>query len=324
MIKKLLVVIPAFNEEDKIGEVIQKIPGKIRGISKIHTLVIDDGSTDQTARIASDLDAEVIKHHYNMGVGAAFSSGLQYALDKNFDLMVNIDGDSQFNPKDIPRLLKPILNDNFDFVTASRFIDKDYFPKMPLAKLWGNKLMSILISKIISKRFYDVSCGFRAYSQKALMSLNLQGKFTYTQESFIDLSFKRLKIIEIPIRVKYFPSRNSKVASNLFKYGINTLKIITGTFRDYRPLYFFSSIAAFFFIVSIFFESILLWTYISRGTFSPNIWSGFVGAVFLFIAIIFFIVGLSTDILNRIRINQENILYLLKRDSQKTNRINKT
>jgi glycosyltransferase involved in cell wall biosynthesis len=324
MKKKLLIIIPAFNEEEKIGEVIKKIPGKIKDITKIQTLVIDDGSTDKTAKITSDLGAEVIKHHYNMGVGAAFSTGLQYALDNDFDLMVNIDGDSQFNPKDIPRLLEPILNDNFDFVTASRFIEKGYFPKMPLAKFWGNKLMSFLISKIIGKRFYDVSCGFRAYSQKALMSLNLQGKFTYTQETFIDLSFKRLKIVEIPIRVKYFSARNSKIASNIFKYGINTLKIIVGTFRDYRPLYFFSSIAAFFFIVSIFFESILLWTYISRGTFSPNIWSGFVGAVFLFIAISFFIVGLSTDILNRIRINQENILYLLKRDSRKNNRHHKT
>jgi glycosyltransferase involved in cell wall biosynthesis len=321
--KKLLVIIPAFNEEEKIGEVIQKIPGRIRGVSRVKTLVIDDGSTDKTASIASGLGAEIIKHHYNMGVGTAFSTGLQYALENNFDLMVNIDGDSQFDPKDIPGLLKPILNENFDFVTASRFIEKDYFPKMPLAKFWGNKLMSILISKITGKRFYDVSCGFRAYSQKALMSLNLQGKFTYTQETFIDLSFKRLKIIEIPIRVKYFPTRDSKVASSLFKYGINTLKIIIGTFRDYRPMYFFSSIAAFFFIISIFFESILLWTYISRGTFSPNIWSGFVGAVFLFIAIIFFIVGLSTDILNRIRINQENILYLLKRDSRKNNRHHK-
>jgi len=317
MTKKLLVIIPAFNEEEKIGEVIQKIPRKIREISEIHTLVIDDGSTDNTARIADDLGAEVIKNHYNMGVGVAFSTGLQYALDNNFDLMVNIDGDAQFNPEDIPRLLGPIINDNVDFVTASRFIDKDYFPKMPLSKFWGNKLMSILISKLIGKRFYDVSCGFRAYSKKALMSLNLQGKFTYTQETFIDLSFKRLKIVEIPIRVNYFLSRTSKVASNLFKYGINTLKIIIGTYRDYKPLYFFSSIAIFFFIFSIFFESILLWTYISRGTFSPNIWSGFVGAVFLFIAIIFFIVGLSADIINRIRINQENILYLLKRNSQK-------
>jgi len=319
MRKKLLVIIPAFNEEEKIGEVIQKIPRNLKGISKINILVIDDGSIDNTSKIVKDLGAKVIKNYFNMGVGAAFARGLQYALDNNFDLMVNIDGDAQFNPKDISKLIEPIVGNSADFVTASRFINKDYFPKMPLSKFWGNKLMSILISKLIGKKFYDVSCGFRAYSQRALLSLNLQGRFTYTQETFIDLSFKRLKIIEVPVKVKYFPSRTSKIASNLFIYAINTLKIILGTYRDYRPLSFFSSVAIFFFLLSVFFGSILLWTFFTRGTFSPNIWSGFVGGTFLFIAIIFLVVGLSTDIINRIRINQENILYYLKRNSRKNN-----
>ena len=157
--------------------------------------------------------------------------------------------------------------------------------------------------------------GARAYSKRALLSLNLQGRFTYTQETFIDLSFKGLNITEIPIKVRYFPSRRSKVASNLFIYGINTLKIILGTYRDYRPLAFFSVISLIFLIIGISFESVLLWTYFSRGTFSPNIWSGFVGAAFFFLSVIFFIVGLSSDILNRIRLNQESILYLLKKNS---------
>ena len=177
--------------------------------------------------------------------------------------------------------------------------------------------MSILISKLVGKKFYDVSCGFRAYSQKTLLSLNLHGKFTFSQETFIDLSFKRLKIVEIPVKVKYYPSRISKISSNLFIYGINALKIILEAYRDYKPFSFFSYIALFFFIISIFFGSILLYTYISTRSFSPNIWSGFVGGTFLFIAIIFFIVGLSADIIKRIRINQEEILYLLKRNSQK-------
>jgi len=317
MTTKLLVAIPAYNEEEKIGEVIQNIPKEITGVSKIHVVVVDDGSTDNTSKIAKNLGAAVIKNYYNMGVGVVFSRGLQYAVDNNFDLMVNIDGDAQFNPKDIPKLIKPIVENSADFVTASRFVNKDYFPKMPLPKFWGNKLMSILISRLVGKKFYDVSCGFRAYSKRALLSLNLHGSFTYTQETFIDLSFKRLKIVEVPVKVKYFSSRTSKISSNLFIYGINTLKIILKTYRDYKPFSFFSFIALFFFILSVFFGSILLWTYFSRGSFSPNIWSGFVGGTFLFISVTFFVMGLSTDVLNRIRINQEKILYLLKRNSQK-------
>src|SRR3972149_9448882 len=317
MIKKLLVVIPAYNEEEKIGEVIKNIPGKLDYVSEVHILVIDDGSTDNTAKIARDSGAAVLKNYFNMGVGSAFGKGLQYALNNNFDSMVSIDGDGQFDPQDIPKLIKPIIENNADFVTASRFIDKNYYPRMPLSKFWGNKLMSIFISKLVGKKFYDVSCGFRAYSQKTLLSLNLHGRFTYTQETFIDLSFKRLKIVEIPIKVKYFSSRTSKISSNLFTYGINTFKIILETYRDYRPFAFFSYIALFFFILSVFFGSILLYTYVSIGSFHPNIWSGFVGGTFLFISIIFFIVGISADIIKRIRVNQEEILYLLKRNAQK-------
>lgn len=317
--KKLLVIIPAFNEEDKIAEVINKIPRNIPGIDKIETLVVNDGSTDNTSDIAKSMGIGVIDNYKNMGVGYSFGRGLNYAVENGFDMMVNIDGDGQFDPAEILKLLKPILDESAEFVTASRFIDRKPILNMPLAKLWGNRLMSILISRLVGKRYQDVSCGFRAYSKKALLSLNLQGRFTYTQETFIDLSFKELNIREVPINVKYFPSRRSKVASNLFMYAINTLKIILGTYRDYRPLAFFSVISLIFLIIGTAFESILLWTYFSRGTFSPNIWSGFVGAAFFFLSVIFFIVGLSADILNRIRINQESILFLLKKNSHNKN-----
>lgn len=317
--KKLLVIIPAFNEEDKIAEVINKIPRNIPGIDKIETLVVNDGSTDNTSDIAKSMGIGVIDNYKNMGVGYSFGRGLNYAVENGFDMMVNIDGDGQFDPAEILKLLKPILDESAEFVTASRFLDRKPILNMPLAKLWGNRLMSILISRLVGKRYQDVSCGFRAYSKKALLSLNLQGRFTYTQETFIDLSFKELNIREVPINVKYFPSRRSKVASNLFMYAINTLKIILGTYRDYRPLAFFSVISLIFLIIGTSFETILLWTYFSRGTFSPNIWSGFVGAAFFFLSVIFFIVGLSADILNRIRINQESILFLLKKNSHNKN-----
>ena len=317
--KKLLIVIPAFNEESEIGKVINKIPPNIPGISKIELLVINDGSTDRTPDIARSMGIKVIDNYKNMGVGFSFGKGLDYAVDNGFDMMVNIDGDGQFDPADISKLLKPILDESAEFVTASRFIDRKPILNMPIAKLLGNRLMSLLISRLVGKKYQDVSCGFRAYSKKALLSLNLQGRFTYTQETFIDLSFKGLNIKEVPISVKYFPSRRSKVASNLFIYAINTSKIILGTYRDYRPLAFFSVISLVFLIIALAFEVVLLWTYISRGTFSPNIWSGFVGASFFFLSIIFFIVGLSSDILNRVRINQEKILFLLKKNSHNNN-----
>lgn len=315
---RLLVIIPAFNEEEHIGEVIKSIPKKIPGISEIKVVVIDDGSTDNTVKTVEASGAMVIQNYFNMGLGVTFNRGLQYAIDNNFDGMVNIDGDGQFAPEDIVRLLKPIQNNEADFVTGSRFIDKNYCPKMPLIKFWGNKMMAYWISRLIGRKFYDVSCGFRAYSKEALLSLNLQGKFTYTQEAFLNLAFKRLRIREVPIKVEYSANRRSKIAPNVFIYGLRTAKIIFRTYRDYKPLAFFIKVGIFFFLGALFFESILFFTYLTRGTFTPNIWSGFVGAVFLFISIVFFVIGVLADMNDRIRLNQEKILYYLKK--QKINR----
>ena len=315
---RLLVIIPAFNEEEHIGEVIKSIPKKIPGISEIKVVVIDDGSTDNTVKTAEASGAMVIQNYFNRGLGVTFNRGLQYAIDNNFDGMVNIDADGQFAPEDIVRLLKPIQNNEADFVTGSRFIDKNYCPKMPLIKFWGNKMMAYWISRLIGRKFYDVSCGFRAYSKEALLSLNLQGKFTYTQEAFLNLAFKRLRIREVPIKVEYSANRRSKIAPNVFTYGLRTAKIIFRTYRDYKPLTFFVRVGTFFFLGALFFEAILFFTYLTRGTFTPHIWSGFVGAVFLFISIAFFVIGIFADMNDRIRLNQEKILYYLKK--QKINR----
>lgn len=315
---KLLVTIPALNEEKNIGKVIKAIPKKIAGISKIKTLVVDDGSTDKTANVARLCGAEVINQPSNIGVGAAFNRGLQYAIEKNFDIMVNIDGDGQFNPQDIKKLVKPIQRNLADFVTASRFIDKSFCPEIPQIKLWGNKAIAYLINKLTGRKFSDVSCGFRAYSQEAMLSLNLTGEFTYIHEVFLDLVFKRLKILEVPVKVKYFSSRRSRVFRSPLSYALKAIKIILQTYRDYKPLKFFVGVGSFFFLIAIFFGSILLGTFFTRGTFSPNIWSGFVGAVFLFIAVISFVIGVLADMNTRIRLNQERILYHLRKQNVKT------
>ncbi len=315
---RLLVAIPCLNEAESIERVIGAIPESIPGVDRISVLVVDDGSTDETAVIAGATGAEVISHGANIGVGSSFQTALRYAITHDYDLMVNIDGDGQFDPGDISALTAPIINQEADFVSASRFMDPNLIPKMPWVKLWGNRRMSALISRLAGRSFHDVSCGFRAYSREALLQLNLHSRFTYTQETFLDLSRKQLRILEVPIRVQYFPDRRSRVASSLPRYTFKTLSTIVGFYRDYNPIPFFWTISAVFAVVATGFGGVLMNHYLRFGYFTGHSWAGFVGGFFAVLSLVFFVVGLVADLLDRIRDNQERILYLLKRNHQTT------
>ena len=317
---RLLVAVPCLNEAESIERVIKAIPESIPGVDRISVLVVDDGSTDETAVIAEAVGVEVISHGANIGVGSSFQTALRYTIAHDYDLMVNIDGDGQFDPGDIPALTDPIITRKADFVSASRFMDPNLIPKMPWVKLWGNRRMSALINRLSGRSFHDVSCGFRAYSREALLQLNLHGRFTYTHEAFLDLSRKQLRILEVPIRVQYFPNRRSRVARSLPRYTIKTLSTIARFYRDYNPIPFFWTISAVCALVATGFGTLLLNHYLRFGYFTGQIWAGFVGGFVAVLSLVFFVVGLVADLLDRIRNNQERILYLLKRNQQTTNR----
>lgn len=312
---KLVVFIPAFNEEATIARVIDSIPKKILGIST-QVLVVDDGSSDRTAKIAKEHGAVVKAHSHNQGVGKAFNTGLEAALELGADYMANIDADGQFSAKDIEKLLKPILAHDADFVAADRFTNEDgslQKPRnMPTSKYYGNLLMAKLISFLAGEKFVDVSSGFRVYSKKTLLNLNLTGKFTYTQETFIDLALKGLRINSVPVEVKYFSERQSKVANNLIKYGYRTLKIIVRTFRDYKPLLFFVYLSFVPLLIGFISGILFLSHYLRTGNFSPYKAVGFASLYFLSAAFVLWAIGFLADMFVRLRINQEKIIYQQK------------
>jgi len=314
---KLVIIIPSYNEEDTITEVIHRIPQFFEGVDQIIPLVVNDGSTDQTAAFAQAAGAVVVSHAHNQGVGFAFNTGLQAALELGADIMVNIDADGQFSPQEINRLIAPILAIKADFVAGDRFIDEKGHRRkpqnMPTIKYWGNLWMSRLIS-LLSKEYYcDVSCGFRAYSKKAMLWLNLRGKFTYTQETFLDFSDKGLDITSVPVKVKYFTDRKSKVAGNLFQYTFRTMKIIIRAYRDYNPLKFFGWLSIPPFIAGLGCSIFLLVHFIRVREFFPFKFVGFAGVYLISLALLLWIVGLLADMFMRMRANQEKLLYFEKK-----------
>lgn len=308
--KKVCVIIPAYDEEASIAGVIKGMPDFVDAV-----LAIDDGSSDRTAEIARAEGATVVSHNRNKGVGAAFSTGMQEALEMGADIMVNIDADGQFAPHDIEKLIKPIDEGKADFVSASRFKDRAYYPVMPPMKFFGNKLMAALVSRISGQKFYDVSCGFRAFSRDALLKLNLFGDFTYTQETFLGLAFKDVSIMEVPIKVRGVREHGkSKVASSLVTYGWRACEIILKTYRDYKPLALSMVIAGFSFIVGALLGMFLLVHFIVAGAFYPHKWAGFLGGFFILISVLVLAVGFILDMFARMRQNQEKLIYLLGKE----------
>lgn len=304
---------PALNEEEGIAEIIKSLPKEIEGIEEVKVLVVDDGSTDDTAKIAKESGADVVSHLVNKGVGRAFESAVEYALEKKADILVSIDADRQFNSDQIPHIIRPILEKKADMVTGNRF-ENGIPENMPKSKYWGNGQMSKLISLISGQKFRDVSCGFRAYNREALLRLNLFGAFTYTQESILDMVFKGLRVVEFPVEVKYFPERKSRVAGSIVKYAFRTLNIILSTLRDYKPMVFFGGMGGILISIGLVMEIFLGIHFLISGDFTPFKFVGFIGFAFLVFGLLLVIVGLLANMFNRVRVNQEKILYELKKE----------
>jgi glycosyltransferase involved in cell wall biosynthesis len=316
-LKKVIVIVPAFNEEDKIRDLLRLMPDlRSKGI-QLETVVVDDGSQDKTAEIAGECGAVIISHGTNQGLGKSFQDGLAYALSHDADIMVNIDADLQYNPADIEKLIEPILENKADFVTADRFTTPGKQMKrpasMPRVKYWGNQRMTHLINSLAGTELGDVSSGFRAMNREAIYTLNLTGKYTYTHETILDLAYKKLRLLSIPILVTYYPERKSKVAHNLPRYINQSLRIILKAFRDYKPFYFFGILAILPLVVGIGMLIFMLVHYIITGSFSPYKFIGFIGIYAFSLGLILLIIGFLADILVGIRLTAEKQLYLEKK-----------
>jgi len=306
---KLVVMIPAYNEEKTVGSVVREIPDQISGVESTEILVVNDGSTDETVRAAKRAVAhKILSHKTNLGLGVSFRDGINCALDMGADLIVNIDADGQFNPKDILPLVEPILKGEADFVTATRFLKKDVHLRMPWIKKIGNSVFTRIVSRLTNQELTDTQCGFRAYSKEAALRLNIFGDFTYTQEVFLDLINKGLRVKEIPVRVKERKGQ-SKVVKHWYTYGLNALIIIIRTFRDYKPLTFFGTIGLVTLLpgVAIGLFMVFHW-FIYRRT-SPYTSLLYVVVTLVVLGILFIVLALIADMVGRQRKIEEELLY---------------
>ncbi|MBT4651743.1 glycosyltransferase family 2 protein [Candidatus Woesearchaeota archaeon] len=308
---KVIVIIPAFNEERTISQVVSSIPRNCA--EEVEVLVVNDGSKDQTAEIAKQHGAKVLSHKTNLGLGTTFKDGINQALKMGADIIVNIDADGQFNPQDIPKLLQPIIDNQADMATCSRFKDPRLIPKMPKLKILGNKFFAKILNFFLNRKFHDTQCGFRAYSREAALNLTLFGKYTYTQEVFIDLIKKGFRIVEVPCKVVGERKGKSRVVKNILSYGFKVSLIIVRSMRDYEPLKFFGLTGLFIFLAGALSSLGLFIRFLLVGRYNPYLSLVYLNVFLIIVGILLVILGLIADMLDRNRILQEEILYRLKK-----------
>jgi len=191
-----LACIPAYNEGRVISDLIKRIMSFVDIV-----VVCDDGSNDNTSIEAKNAGADVIKHEKNLGKGAALKSLFNYAKKTDADIIITIDGDGQFLPEEIPKLVKPILEKRADIVVGYRFDSEEDMPKY---RKVGNKLLDKMTNIATELPIRDTQSGFRSYSRKAIDSINFHTKgFGADSEILIDASKKGLKISEEKVKVIY-------------------------------------------------------------------------------------------------------------------------
>ena len=314
---RLIVNLPAFNEEAKIGSTIKRIPRTFQGIDEVLIQVIDDGSVDRTVEESRDNGADIIvSHDGNRGLGMMFRTARESALLNGADILVNIDADGQFDPNDIQKIIDPILTHQADMVIADRF-SKSTAENIPFLKDKLNRLGAWLVGRALGKPIVDLTCGFRGHNRETLLRLNDPSGFTYTQETIIDAIGKNLKLTWVPVKVTYFEGRKSRVVKTVWKYVNNSARIIIKAFRDIRPMKFFATPGIILIIFSVILIVIFLGLYFPDMKVTPYKNYLLSAAILFLIGLQLVIFGLIADMVKGARTLNEEILYRMRIEKYK-------
>ncbi len=246
---KLIVQIPCYNEEDALPITLSQIPKEIDGIDEVEILIIDDGSKDKTVQVAKENGVNhIVSHSRNFGLAKTFATGLKHSLSLGADIIVNLDADNQYKAQDIPKLIKPILENEADITIGARPIEK--IKSFSLIKKLLQKTGSYVMRKISGADVADAPSGFRAFSAEAAKRINIFDNYTYTMETIIQAKNKGLEIKSVPIGVND-DLRPSRLVKSNFDYIKRSVFTMLRFVIIYRPFRFFMKISVVLFLLAL-------------------------------------------------------------------------
>ncbi|WP_299949840.1 glycosyltransferase family 2 protein [uncultured Ruegeria sp.] len=291
---KLIVQIPALNEQETIAQTISEIPRSIPGVGTVEVLVIDDGSTDQTVATAWQAGADhVVRMSSHVGLARAFSLGIEKALSLGADVIVNTDADNQYCAADIPALIAPIQERQAQIVIGARPISQiETFSPVKKAL---QRLGSWVVRLASGTEILDAPSGFRAYSREAAARLCVVNTYTYTIETIIQAGRNKIPMTSVPVRVNTV-TRPSRLFKGITEYVMRSARTILRVFVIYAPLRFFLTLTAIFALPGFFGVARFVMFYMTDGG-AGHVQSLVLSGVLLAMATIMFAVGILADLI---------------------------
>lgn len=313
---KLIIQIPCYNEATTLPITLAALPRKVPGFNQVEWLIIDDGSTDNTAEIAKKLGVDhIIQHTCNKGLAHTFMTGINACLGLDADVIINTDADNQYNAEDIPGLLADIIGGKADIVIGARPINS--IEHFSIIKKSLQRIGSWVVRIVSRTDIPDAPSGFRAFSRSSAKHLILFSEYTYTLETIIQAKQKNMRIVSVPIRVNR-DLRPSRLVKNIPSYIKRSVMTILRIFVIYRPFRFFGFIAALLMSIGLLIGFRFLYYYFAgtgKGHIQSLILAAALGVMSFQACLTAFladIIGANRKLLEDIRCNLKDILLSKK------------